>query len=413
MKIKNKNTIGSINESTDISSFEDVYVLDSLVEVEKDDISTFLEDITDFEITTSPNTVVVNLLSRYNVDNQISYDNSVVITVNDASSLDVGNIYTFGTIPVEVLYKENNNVLVKIDVANRMAIITAPASTLISGTVIIVGVSVNSTSVRGLFSKYTGKYTKSEMEYLANAKSIDFTLTANALELGSNKIKTSFTREVLQDIEAYLGKDDLIKNELKSIIIREIEIDALETMRKMSTKYSLLDLSASYGIDDGLFSVSQDLYSAVKVMTNDVIASTQHKQDMFITVSKNVANLMTASPLFMISNEKVPTKLRKGVVKAGKLGMYDVFIDYYTLGDYIMVGTSSTGTDAGLSVRLYDKIMFAEIPDPETGNPVIWAFLRNGSAKNPNDVPYDDKSLYFASCEVDTTGLTNFPITKL
>lgn len=171
----------------------------------------------------------------------------------------------------------------------------------------------------------------------------------------------------------------------------------------------------SYGVNNDLLSVGNDIFGAIRVMANNITANLKTTKDIFVLVSVDVASLLMTNALFQkLQKMKLVGQTNKRTI-FGFIGMYSMYLDPYAKTDHITVGYKNrrSNMDAGLTFNLFDKLAIQQAVDPESGQLVYWLFLRYGYAFNPADTQEDDSSIYFATCDVDPSRLVDFPVYKI
>lgn len=407
MKILNENAISG---ASDIATGDSFDALITKFEIEKEDFDSFIGDIANFSIVKSPVTKIFNKLSIYNDSNKVNYDNSIIVEFDvEPTNYVVGNSYTIDSKSVEVVVIEDKTVLLKVSTTDRFIFVKDGIGMVdVTNTYTITAVNTNITKLDTMFSEYTGPYTTEEGESYSTTKSVDLVFKATSAELGTRKIKSSLTTEFVDDLNSYIKLDakEVVFNELSDVINREIEIELLNKIKARSTKFSLLDLSSSYGVDDSLEEISSDIYAAIRVMANNVASNLKSRKDIFVTVSTDVASLLMTNILFTADTDEDDFYI-------GQIGVYPVYLDPYSRDEYISVGYNKQNSmEGGVNVSIYNEVYIQEAIDQDTGDNIYWVYVRYFIEFNPADVEADDSSIYYSSCPVDVTGLVNFPIQK-
>lgn len=412
-----------INESTSSIDFAAVEMSDSIIEVDEATFDSFLSQISNYDVIKVPNVKVYNVLAHYNYDDKLSYYNSALLQLDADCLFTQNQIIEFNGIQMEVVYFEGPFALVRLLDQNELNTFLSSGIDVgdSTNTHTIVNLNNNVTSVKQMLHNFVGKegsneaYTTSEAEYLDNSlKSVDFVFKSNVITMETRKIKTRLTQEFVQDVKAIFDEEakNIVTSEINDIITRETEVEVLRYIRQKSQKYGTLVLKNSYGVQNDLASISNDIYAGIRQMSNDMISNIKRKKDIFIIADSTTCSLLLSSPLFQKASDNEDAT--DDSLYQGNIGVFKLYMDPYAIDEYVLVGYKNKRSklDAGLIFRIYQHINIVEAVDPENGQLVYWLYLRYGYVQNPQSNNNDNGSIFFSSFDVDSKDIINFPLKR-
>ena len=352
---------------------------------------------------TSPLGRVYTLFSSYggNDTDDLSYNNSSVLTVVDGSTILIDSTVTTTTGTGTIVYKEGNNLLVKIVTGYF-----APQQTM--GATTITDVISNRSYTKKVFKNYSGPYTTSDGESVSPLN-IDYELTSTEIDVKTRKIKSKITQEVLHDIKTMYGEDmskNIIANEFSAEMIQSIDMEVIDYLRTIATPTSDLILSNSYGTQNDIAAISNDVYSNIYKLTVDLMKGTKRRKNFFVLADAATIGLMMTSPLHMKPEKST------NIYYMGKIGgTYTLLLDPYATDHYVLVGYRNENKevfgDSGLIFAPYINTITSTV-EPETGKALFFNMFRYGYTQHPQDITGAASSIFFKTFNVNLDNLKNY-----
>jgi hypothetical protein len=378
----------SINESSmsdDIAKWEPL-LFPLIKKIYPDSL---VEQIASVQGTKSPISKISYLNAIYsggasNVDNNVHWTNSRLMTlpVSAQSSIVSGGTYTINSTPAvtgtvyygEVTYEYTTvsttaglavttsvsavpkywNILVaNIDSANLTtsnSIVGVVAGNTIGG-VPIYYTTTNRNTIKKVFKDYS-----TVIEANTNLKQINFETATKTVATASRKIKSTFSQEKLQDLQALYKEKaydivaEAVANEIQQEIDREIIAFLKDSATPMASDINLPLSIAAWG-GGGLDAITYDIYGSIYLAAEEIVKATKRNRTMFILADSATCAFLLLNPLH---SEASPDS--SNPYKVGKVGAYDLFCDPFSTEHYVIVGynyVSKDKHDAGLYFTPY------------------------------------------------------------
>jgi hypothetical protein len=226
--------------------------------------------------------------------------------------------------------------------------------------------------------------------------SMSMTIEKTSVTAKTRQLRADYSIELAQDLRAVHGLD--AENELSNILSTEIvsEINR-EVVRKI---YSIAKVGAQFATAPGTFDLSSDadgrwsverykgLMYAIERDANVVAYETRRGKANYIITSADVASaLVMAGLLDYTPNLQANVALEvdvTGVVFAGNMGRYKVYVDPYLSSDGYVVGYKGANAyDAGMFYCPYVPLQMVKAVDPVLFQPAIGFKTRYGIVANP------------------------------
>lgn len=367
-----------------------------------------VSEIADMQPMKGPVSKIYTLFSSYGSDDGSSTNstNSSIIVL-DNNSFVIGDEFKTSTCTGEVIYSEDNKVLVKYESGHfevaQHAIHPSNAK--------ILDVITNRNYVRRIFKNFSGPYTTAEGEKLTKVREINHQIVDKTLEAKSRKIKSKISKEVYEDMKNMFSEDlinEVLTNEFSSEIIQSIDTEIISYLKDIATPSSDVILKNSLGMNGGdLSGVATDLYANMYKLTIDIMRSTKRHKNFFVMADAATMGLIISSPLHV-----KPLDDNKNTYFMGKIGRtYDLYLDPYSSDNYVLVGYKSDSKalgDAGLILGMYTNTT-TEAEDSESSKMTFFNTVRYDYITHPQDTTTGlADSLFFKTFKVDLTNLPNY-----
>ena len=303
-----------------------------------------------------------------------------------------------------------NDSIAKYDLISSASITTASSIMLILA---------NRTSIKKYFVKYTGNfqgYDPSKPNYSnfgqnqdsnSNIKFIDIQTRAVLVETKSRKIASALKYEKIQDLKSIYGEKytDVLSNMVGKEISSEIDIEVINFIKEIAKPMPDIKLTASSGMQSGLFDTSNDLIAQINLAVEDIVRSTKRNRTMFVLADSATIGYLKINPWHVTAetNENNPYRV-------GKIGPYPLFCDFYSSDNYILIGyiyDSDEAGDAGLIFAPYSHTIHEIKNGGVNFQNTLFTMNRYGYVRNPQDTGVGiGDSDFFRIFRVDFTGET-------
>jgi len=364
-----QNYLKESTSSTDVGKYEPLIL--SLVK--KIYPESLVAQIASIQPTSSPVAKISALYSLYtgsdsNNTNEIHIDNSRIVTIPvsaDGSFL-VGSQYASGGNSFTVFYKETakeytatydgDGVITSRNFANKYVhlLVRVDSGSFTTGSIFsgvtLLYVSSNRNVIKRIFKDYSNI-----LEDNSNLREVNFETKSIVIEAKSRKIRTKFTQEKLQDLQAlYKEKaNDLVAEVVADEIRQEIDREIIQYMKDIATPMLRdVDLNLSLAKTGGdMGGLTYDLYASIFLAIEEIVKATKRNRTMFILADSATVALLMLNPLH---SEADPDDSNPYYV--GKIGAYPVYCDPYSTEHYVIVGYkfhSNAKDDAGLIFAPY------------------------------------------------------------
>lgn len=389
------------NTSSDVGKYEPL-ILELVKKIYPESL---VGQIASVQPTNSPVAKISALYSLYtgddsNNNNELHLDNSRIVSfpaTADASFV-VGNQYTSGGTTFTVFYKElakeyaatydGDGAFASRDFLDKYlhVLVRIDSGSVAVGDVFggetVLYTSTNRNVIKRIFKDYS-----SVLENNTNLKEINFETKTVVLDTKSRKIRTKFTQEKLQDLQALYKEKanslvaEIVADEIRQEIDREI-IDYLKSIATPMLRDVDLHMSlAKTGGDMG--GLTYDLYASIFLAIEEIVKSTKRNRTMFILADSATTALLMLNPLH---SEADPDESNPYYV--GKIGAYPVYCDPYSTEHYVLVGYkfhSDAKDDAGL---IFSPYLSTVVEAPGTEAPFTTNFMtmnRYAYTRHPQD----------------------------
>lgn len=316
--------------------------------------------ICDNQVLKSSQAKVAALYSLYTGDGSSAetnthIDNSFLIIVDDGTGLNVDDIITISTSTFTIRYLEK-----KADPSTITTILLSretgsyiPIKTDTFGSATVTFATLNRAAIKKLFFHYTDSYA---LDDNTEVKNLGFETRTETVNTKSRKIKTKFSTEQLQDLQAIYKKDGIelatesIANEVRQEIDKEL-ITYMKFIAEVSTTAEIA-LKNSYGAypSGSLQDVSYDLVSNIYLAAERIVEDTKRNRTVFV-----LADPITAAFLQTNAFHTAVETEDGNPYKIGKLGIYPLFVDLFAEpGErYVLVGYMGSFNADGDSGIIY------------------------------------------------------------
>ena len=311
-----------------------------------------VSQIADIQPLTGPYAKVFALIASYggrDSDN-LSKDNSIILGLSTIGTFAIDGTLSTATGNGTIVYIENNYCLVKINSGT----FTVGQPTIQNAGITIISATSNRNYAKKVFSNYSGPYTTA----IGEAKvpnNLDYEVIGKTIEVVTRKLKSKLSKETIQDVKAIFGKDlvnDIVAEEMASEMIQEMDKEVIDFLKSKADIKSDLVLSNSYGTQNDLASVGNDIYANIYKLAQEIITETKRKRNFFILADEATIGLLMASPLHIKSEED-----KDNSYYMGKLGsLYSLYLDPFATSGYALVGYKNNNEglgDAGLIFAPY------------------------------------------------------------
>lgn len=365
-----------------------------------------ISEIADIQPMKSPVSKIYTLFSSYGGDDgvQTNSENSSIVVL-DNNEYAIGDALTTATCVGEVIYSEDNKLLVRYDTGHYEV-----GQAVNSSTNVILDVISNRNYVRKTFKNYSGPYSTSDGEKLTNIREISHEIISSTMEAKTRKIKSKISKEVYEDMYKMFDEDvvnDVLVNEFSSEIIQSIDSEVISYLKSIATPETDLVLSNSYGVQGDLGALATDLYANLYKLTIDIMRNTKRHKNFFILADAATMGLILSSPLHVR-----PLEDKTNTYFMGKVGRtYDLYLDPYSSDNYVLVGYKSNTKglgDSGLIVGMYNNTI-TDATDPESGKMTFFNTVRYNYITHPQDATTGvSDSTFFKMFKVDLSNLKNY-----
>lgn len=426
-----ENTISESSMTFDVATWEPLL----FPLIKKIYPESLVEQIASVQGTKSPAAKISYLNALYtgnasNNENNIHFSNSRLITLPASAqgSILVGSTYTINTSPnlgVKVHYGEITNEFVTTEVSSGVTVtqsvsavpkywnvlISAVSGTdydnlsvdttyfkpvnvinnIVAGTTTIGGITIlYSTTNRNTIKKVFKSYS-SVLEDNSNIKQISFETATKIVNTVSRKIKSKFTQEKLQDLQALYKEKayDIVAEAVANEIRQEIDREIIEYLKANATPMKMdinLPLSIGNGAGGGLDAITYDLVGSIYLAVEEIVKATKRNRTMFILADSATCAFLLLNPFHTEAKAEVSNPYKVGMV-----GAYELYCDPYSTEHYVIVGynfKSKDKNDAGLYFVPYSNTIHevtASDTDPVPFSQNFLTMNRFGYTLHPQD----------------------------
>lgn len=324
-------------------------------------------------------------------DNPVKRNKSQILVVADASTFTVGDWISTdadGGKNGKVRHIEGNKLLVEIlsdDGADRFDLDEELDSAEVFAAVetTVVAQTSNEALYKTIFSNYSGSVTTAVGEALGtDMKEIGVTVESTTAASRSRKLKSSYTREMAEDLQSCHGMDavSLFTQIGSEEIIVELNREMIDLV---DAKAVLGGMSVwDYTVADGRWEVEkyQNLAAKISRTSREIARSTRRGQGNFMIVDTSTLTALEMSGRLDSSNVDP--------VGSAYVGMYNgymkVFCDIFSDDTQILMGyKGSTEVDAGIFYSPYVPLRITQGSTQESDQPRIFFRMRYALTDNP------------------------------
>jgi hypothetical protein len=370
-----------------------------------------VSEIADVQQLKSPVGKIMALFAYYagRDSDDITYNNTTIVTLsNSTNSFVVDGTISTATGSGTIVYKEGANLLVHVN----SGYFTKTQATVQYPTLTVKDLITNRAYARKVFSDYAKLTNTADGELNNNIMNMDYEVVQKTIDVVTRKIKSKFSVEVIQDLQAMYGVEvakDMLIEEFSSEMIQQIDMEIINFLRNSATPQSDVVLASSYATANDISAVGNDIYLNIYNGAMEIMRETKRKQHFFV-----IADTVTMS--FLLNNpfKVAPDVSPKNSYYMGKLGgLYNLYLDPYSTDRYVLIGYRALDDeegDAGLIFAPYTTTI-TNTTDPVTGKEIFFNTVRYGYTLHPQDTGTANgaNSIFFRTFAVNTAGIVNFP----
>ena len=245
-----------------------------------------------------------------------------------------------------------------------------------------------------------------------------FIVEKSDLPLKLYNIKTSFTKEVIQDLE-HIFKDE---NAVRDILVKYVENDLIYEIDKdfltlLKNRAAQKDKLTIHGDDIKQRTETAALMILIRIhkILNDFKFSDNRSEIGFAVVNSDVGALIAAA----LSNRTSDNENDDSPSYIGRLGGIDFYIDFTNDNsgtDAVICGMKGNGiTEGSVQLQRYPEMQSLKAIDAASGEPTVNYFFRVGMAINPIDnyfVNNGEESQFVGKFDVDVSDLEPFKVVQ-
>lgn len=313
------------------------------------------------------------------VDNQVDYDNSTILTLADATLFTKGTSISGETIGTgTVIFKSGNNILVKVLTGSFTSGNVDDAATYSAAATTIAAYYPNE-MVGMLLPTYSGRYTTAEGEALGTDMSeIGIDIKHATVTAKTQKLKTKWTEELAEDLAATqnVSAEAILSSVAKDQLIRELNQVCLTKIDANTGTFATWD----YEVADGRYEGEKYLNFKSKVarVRDSITIKNKIGPGTFAICGTRVLNMIETMGLIPPVGASKYTQTYRGRA----LGM-DIYVDLWGDANIMRIGRKgASAADTGIVFCPYVPIRMSKGMGEETGQPVAFFRTRNGFLEN-------------------------------
>ncbi len=233
------------------------------------------------------------------------------------------------------------------------------------------------------------------------------------IEATTKKIRTEFTIEALQDLEAIYKEDfyDILAHYLIDEMSYLIDEEFILMIKARAHQKQSLVFGGDY--DEDMFAIGQSIAISVTKGLADLPISDNRSPAGWAIVSSNIGSILDLTTNVSQNVEgSGELNIDDSPSYIGKLGGVDYYIDYTHPNDgvdSVVFGIKGNGYSKGSTIFSPYRQDWIDTVDPETGENIYFLLERSSSAINPLDEKYYDNgngtSAFLGKFDVDLSGL--------
>lgn len=338
----------------------------------------------------SPSGLIFILRAIYQNDsvNTVNDDNSVILTLADATGFTVGgDIVQGGTSTGDgngvIRHIEGNNILVEVESGTFVAGAgeqVDDADPYAASATTISAVYTNEALFNIIFSNYTGTYATATGESKASdMKEVGFNIEKTTVTAKTRKLKAKWTEELEQDLRAVHNMDAeaVLSGVASDEVIMEMNREFIALIGTKATNTTAYDYDTADGRWE--FEKYQNLAAAISRAKRSIATQSKRGQGTWMIVSPAVLSVLETSGRLDSTGVDPIQKVYCGRA----LGM-DVFVDLYATSNSIYVGyKGGSEMDAGIFYCPYIPLQIRKGYGEEDGQPRAFFSTRYALQDNP------------------------------
>ncbi len=321
--------------------------------------------------------------------NPVKGAKSQILILGDAASFPVGSLVTNAAgVEGEVAYVEGVKVLVKITSNNgddRFATgdDVDNASPYSASETTVVSQTPNEALYKMVFQNWTGSVTTAEGEVLGlDMKEIGITIEDASAKTKSRKLKSSYTREMAEDLQSCHGIDAV--SLFTQIGSEEVILELNREMIDIADAKAVLGGTSvwDYSGADGRWEVEkyQNLAAKISRTSREIAKSTRRGQGNWMIVDTSTLTALEMSNRLDTTNVDPLNSAYAGMFN----GYIKVFVDIFSDETQIIMGYKGTSeVDAGVFYSTYIPLKITQGTTQESDQPRIFFRMRYAITDNP------------------------------
>jgi hypothetical protein len=318
------------------------------------------------------------------------YATSQIVVLADATAFDVGDSIsnTGDAVVGEVVFKEGNKLLVKITSGDGSGRFAAGdevdnAASFVAAETTVSTQTGNEALYKHIFSTWTGSVTTAAGEVLGtNMKEIGVTIERTTATAKSRKMKSSYTREMAEDLQSSHGIDavSLFTQIGSEEIIMELNREFIDYA---DAKAVLGGTSTwNYSTADGRWEVEkyQNLAAKISRTSREIAKANRRGQGNFMIVDTSTLTALEMSGRLDTANVDPLSSAFVGMFN----GYIKTFVDIQQDDTQIVMGYKGNNeTDAGVFYSPYVPLKITQGVTQESDQPRIFFRMRYALTDNP------------------------------
>lgn len=340
----------------------------------------------------APTGLIFALRASYanDADNYLKRSNSIIIVVDDATGISVGDTLTgsdsgaTGT----VRYMEGNKLLVEVTSGEFTA-----ADTFNTGANSVADLLENEALFKSIFRNYTGRYATATGEVLGTStREVAFDIDQVTVQAETRKLKARWTQELEEDLAAVHGMDaeSLMSSIASDEITLEMNREFIDLIDDKATANSVV--TWDYTAADGRWELEKyhNLLATINRQRREVAVDTRRGQANWIIVTPGVLSALEATGKMDSTGTDPMVDSFAGTLN----GSIRVYVDIWEETEQILVGYKGREeVDAGMYYAPYIPLKINKGYGEEDNIPRLFFSTRYGIAENPLSKQYYRKIL--------------------
>ncbi len=234
------------------------------------------------------------------------------------------------------------------------------------------------------------------------------------IEVTSKRIRTEFSIESLQDMQAIYGESfyDILAYYLVDEMAYKIDEEFITLIRTRAHLAKSLAFDNSF--DKDLWAVGQSIAISINKGLSDLPISDNRSPMGWAIVSSNVGSVLSLTT-DLSDDSNGNSRIDDSPSYMGRLSGVDYYIDYTHPNDgvdSVIYGIKGNGISKGSTIFAPYKQEWIDTVSSETGEKIFFMLERSGVAVNPLDEKYYNggagQSGFIGKLNVDLSGMTLF-----